>query len=80
MPAGPLEKRTITCAEEITMGIENAPTEKGKESARGLRKATAAEERKTEAAKGSDLAKGAERFDERSRSSDGKGAGEKQRD
>jgi hypothetical protein len=61
------------------MGIEQAPTAKGKEAARGLRKAAANEERKVEARKGSELEKGAERFDERSRSSDGKSAGAKQR-
>lgn len=61
------------------MGIEQAPTAKGREAARGLRKATAEEERKVEARKGSEFKKGAERFDERSRSSDGKGAGAKQR-
>ncbi|WP_439628207.1 hypothetical protein [Shinella sp.] len=61
------------------MAIENAPTDKGKEGARGLHKATRAEERKVEAEKGSDLAKGADRFEERSKSSDGKSAGEKQR-
>lgn len=33
-----------------------------------------------EAAKGSDLAKGADRFEERSKSSDGKSAGAKQRE
>ncbi|OJF92031.1 hypothetical protein [Pararhizobium antarcticum] len=60
------------------MGIEQAPTKTGKESARGLRKSAAEGERKTEANKGSDLAKGADRFEERARSSDGKGAGEKQ--
>jgi hypothetical protein len=60
------------------MGIEEATTEKGKESARALRKNAAKEEKKVERAKGSDLAKGADRFEERSRSSDGKGAGEKQ--
>ncbi|MDR6756111.1 hypothetical protein J2Y48_001401 [Mycoplana sp. BE70] len=62
------------------MGIEQAPTKKGKEAARGLRKAATAEERKVETEKGSDLAKGADRFEERSRSSDGKSAGEKQQD
>ncbi|NVP55980.1 hypothetical protein [Mycoplana rhizolycopersici] len=62
------------------MGIEHAPTKQGNESARGLRKAAAAEERKIEAEKGSDLAKGADRFEERSRSSDGKSANEKQQD
>ena len=61
------------------MGTEQAPTEKGRNSAEGLHKSTKQEERKIEAEKGSDLKKGAARFDERSRSSDGKGAGEKQR-
>ena len=61
------------------MGIENAPTDTGKMSAKGLRKEAAAEERQVEAEKGSDLAKGAKRVEERSRSSDGKSAGEKQR-
>jgi len=61
------------------MTIENAPTEDGEEGARGLHKAARADERKVEAEKGSDLAKGADRFDERSRSADGKSAGEKQR-
>ncbi|MGJ7039652.1 hypothetical protein J2Y63_002910 [Shinella sp. BE166] len=61
------------------MAIEDAPTDKGKAGARGLHKAARAEERKTEAKKGSDLAKGADRFEERSNSSDGKSAGQKQR-
>ncbi|WLR91287.1 hypothetical protein [Shinella zoogloeoides] len=61
------------------MAIENAPTKDGKEGARGLHKAARAEEKKVEAEKGSELAKGADRFEERSRSSDGKSAEEKQR-
>ncbi|WP_313526934.1 hypothetical protein [Shinella sp.] len=61
------------------MTIENAPTETGKQGGRGLHKAARAEERKIEAEKGSELAKGADRFEERSKSSDGKSAGEKQR-
>ena len=61
------------------MGTREAPTEKGKQAARGLREAAKADERKVEAQKGSDLKKGATRFDERSRSSDGKGAGSKQK-
>lgn len=61
------------------MGIEQAPTEKGKEAARDLRKSTAKEERKVEAETGHDLPKGEKRFEERSRSSDGKSAGTKQR-
>jgi hypothetical protein len=60
------------------MGVREAPTEKGKEAAEGFRQATKAEERKVESEKGSELKKGAKRFDERSRSSDGKSAGSKQ--
>jgi hypothetical protein len=63
---------------EELMGIDNAPTEAGKEAARGLHKETREEEREVEAEKGSDLAKGADRVNERSRSSDGKDAGSKQ--
>ena len=61
------------------MGVSNAPTAKGKVAARGLKQATAREERKIEAAKGSELKKGEKRFEERSKSSDGKSAGAKQR-
>lgn len=43
------------------MGIEQAPTEKGRKAARGLRKSAAKEEKKVEAQKGSDLAKGSGR-------------------
>lgn len=60
------------------MGIEQAPTPKGKEAAKGLRKAAAREEKKIEAETGHDLKKGEERFEERSKSSDGKSAGSKQ--
>ncbi|MEK1873174.1 MAG: hypothetical protein AAAC50_12210 [Rhizobium altiplani] len=60
------------------MGIEQATTSKGRDAARGLRKNAAKEEKKVEAQKGSDLAKGADRFEERSKSSDGKSAGKKQ--
>jgi hypothetical protein len=70
--------RADTAQEEIMMGIEQAPTEKGRQSASGLQQAAKAEEHKVEANKGSDLAKGADRVEERSRSSDGKSAGEKQ--
>ena len=61
------------------MGIEQARTEKGRQAARGLRKSAAKEEKKVEAQKGSSLAKGPERFEERSKSSDGKSAGAKPR-
>jgi len=62
------------------MGVEQAPAAKGKKAAAGLKAAAAKDEKKTERAMGKDLAKGAKRFDERSRSSDGKSAGAKQRD
>ena len=62
------------------MGVEQAPTAKGKQAARGLRQAAARDELKTEAETGHPLKKGAERFEERSKSSDGKSAGAKQTD
>lgn len=55
------------------MAVENAPTRKGKDAAAGLKEAAAKEERKVEARKGSDLKKGAERFEERAMSSDRRG-------
>lgn len=61
------------------MGVEQAPTAKGKQAAKGLKQAAAADERKTEKRMGADLAKGAKRFEERSKSSDGKSAGTKQK-
>ena len=61
------------------MGVDQAPTAKGKKAANGLKQAAKLEERKVEAEKGSPLKKGAARVEERSRSSDGKGAGAKQR-
>ena len=61
------------------MGIKQVPTEQGKQAARGLQRSAADEERKVEREKGSSLKKGAERFEERSLSSDGKSAGAKQR-
>lgn len=60
------------------MGSEQAPTPEGKESARGLQDSSSSEERRIERQKGSELAKGADRVEERSRSSDGQGPGEKQ--
>ena len=62
------------------MGVNEAPTAKGKAAAKGLRQAAARDEKKVEASKGGDLKKGAKRFEERSKSSDGKSAGAKQRD
>jgi hypothetical protein len=61
------------------MGSEQAPTAKGKEAAEGFRKETIIEEREVEVETGRPLKKGAERFEERSKSSDGRSAGAKQR-
>ncbi|ESZ28813.1 MULTISPECIES: hypothetical protein [unclassified Mesorhizobium] len=62
------------------MGVERAPTAKGKQAAEGLTQAAASDERKTEAETHHSLKKGAARFEERSKSSDGKSAGAKQED
>ncbi len=62
------------------MSVEQAPSKQGREAAQEFRQSTRQEEKKVEAAKGSDLRKGADRFEERSKSSDGKSAGAKQRD
>jgi hypothetical protein len=51
----------------------------GERAAEGLREATDKEEAKNESKMGHDLAKGADRFEERSKSSDGKSAEEKQK-
>jgi hypothetical protein len=51
----------------------------GERAAEGLRQATAKEEAKNESKTGHDLARGADRFEERSKSSDGKSAEEKQK-
>jgi len=56
----------------------NKPS-KGAESAQQFRQAIAEEEHKIEREKNSEMKKGEERVEERSRSSDGKGPGEKQR-
>ncbi|WP_201411303.1 hypothetical protein [Mesorhizobium sp. J8] len=61
------------------MGIEQAPTAEGKQAATGLRQAAARNERKAEAGTGHPLKKGAARFEERSKSSDVKSAGAKQK-
>jgi hypothetical protein len=61
------------------MGVDQTPSEKGRQGAEGLGRAAAKDERKTESETGHALKKGAKRFDERSKSSDGKSAGDKQR-
>jgi hypothetical protein len=61
------------------MDEERKPSKAGERAAEGLRHATAKEEAKNESKTGHDLAKGADRFEERSKSSDGKSAEEKQK-
>ncbi|MBR0810460.1 hypothetical protein JQ544_02925 [Bradyrhizobium diazoefficiens] len=51
----------------------------GEQAAEGLREATSKDEAKNESRMGHDLAKGADRFEERSKSSDGKSAEDKQK-
>jgi hypothetical protein len=64
--------------EEAQMNVERKSS-KGERAAEGLREAAAKDEAKNESKMGHDLAKGADRFDERSKSSDGKSAVEKQK-
>ncbi len=59
--------------------MAQAPTAKGKAAAKSLLKNAAKEEKKVEAKTGKDMPKGAKRVEERSRSSDGKSAGTKQK-
>jgi hypothetical protein len=61
------------------MDDERKKSKAGERAAEGLRKAASNEEAKNESKTGHDLAKGADRFEERSKSSDGKSAGEKQK-
>lgn len=61
------------------MSDERESSKAGKRAAEGLREGTAKEEAKNESKTGHDLAKGADRFEERSISSDGKRAEQKQK-
>ena len=65
--------------EQHQMNNERKSSRAGELAAEGLREATAKEEAKNESKTGHDLAKGADRFEERSKSSDGKSAQEKQK-
>jgi hypothetical protein len=65
--------------EHMAMKEKSAVATRGGADGASLKKSIREEERKIEASKGSDLAKGAKRFEERSKSSDGKSAGAKQR-
>ena len=60
------------------MNDKSNSTKKGDQAAKGLREAAAKDEAKTERKMGHDMPKGADQFEERSRSSDGKGPAEKQ--
>ncbi|MBX9457440.1 MAG: hypothetical protein KL863_16355 [Rhizobium sp.] len=60
------------------MTTKQTGTNAGDAAAKALHEATRQEERDVERAKGSDLKKGKDRIEERSRSSDGRSAGEKQ--
>ena len=61
------------------MGDAPKSSTAGKQAAEGLREATEKEEAKTERETGHDLPQGPDRFEERSKSSDGKSAVEKQK-
>ena len=61
------------------MSVKNATTSGGKAAANALLKETRKEEKDVESATGKPLEKGAARVNERSRSSDGKNAGVKQK-
>ncbi|WP_407187326.1 hypothetical protein [Bradyrhizobium centrosematis] len=61
------------------MDDERKSSKAGQQAAEGLREATSRDEAKTESRMGHDLANGADRFEERSKSSDGKSAEEKQK-
>ena len=65
--------------EGAQMNNERKSSKAGERAAESLREATANEEAKNESKSGHDLAKGADRFEERSKSSDGKSAQEKQK-
>ena len=62
------------------MDDERKSSKAGERAAEGLREATSKKEKKNESKMGHDLAKGADRFEELSKSSDGKSAEEKQKD
>jgi len=64
---------------EHQMDDERKSPKAGERAAEGLREATAKEEAKNESKMGHDLAKGADRFEERSKSSNGKSSVEKQK-
>jgi hypothetical protein len=78
-PQGSIPGDACSSGKEHQMDDERKSSKAGKRAAEGLREATAKEEVKNESKTGHDLAKGADRFEERSKSSDGKSAKEKQK-
>lgn len=70
---------SVFIGKEQQMDDERKSSKAGERAAEGLREATAWEEAKNESKTGHDLTKGADRFEERSKSSDGKSAEEKQK-
>ncbi|BBO07697.1 hypothetical protein ABH991_007273 [Bradyrhizobium ottawaense] len=70
---------SVFISEEQQMDDERKASKAEERAAEGLREATVKEEAKSESKTGHDLAKGADRFEERSKSSDGKSAEEKQK-
>jgi hypothetical protein len=74
-----LDKEVFLIRKEPQMDDDRESSKAGKRAADGLREATAKEEAKNESKMGHDLAKGADRFEELSKSSDGKSAEEKQK-
>jgi hypothetical protein len=77
--ARPIPGEASLSGKEHQMEDERRSSKAGERAAEDLREATAKEEAKNESKTGHDLAKGADRFEERSKSSDGKGAEEKQK-
>src|SRR3954464_785200 len=63
----------------LHMDDDRKSSKAGERAAEGLREAAAKDEAKNESKTGHDLAKGADRFEERSKSSDGRSAQEKQK-
>jgi hypothetical protein len=75
-----LGERVYHRREQHQMNNERKSSKAGERAAEGLREATAKEEAKNESKTGQDVAKGADRFEERTKSSDGKSAQEKQKE
>ena len=63
----------------LHMDDDRKSSKAGERAAEGLREAAAKDEAKNESKTGHDLAKGADRFEERYKSSDGRSAEEKQK-